>query len=71
MQISEEGESQSLLEDNLGLKATKKLLPLQKGDVVSTFADANLIKSWINFKPNIKIKKGIKLFTNWYLKYYQ
>ncbi len=61
----------SLLEKNLGKKADKKLLPLQKGDVLSTFANTKLIESWINFKPNTKIDQGIKLFTKWYLNYYK
>lgn len=57
------------IENECGVKAIENLMPMQAGDVPSTFADVdNLIKS-IDFKPNTSIEKGIKNFVKWYKKY--
>ena len=58
------------IEDNLGIKAKKELLPLQPGDVPSTFSDCTSLESYINYKPNTSIKDGIKKFISWYRKFY-
>ena len=50
----------SAIEDELGIKAKKELVPIQPGDVKATSADTKLLESWINFKPNTKIKYGVK-----------
>jgi UDP-glucuronate 4-epimerase len=58
------------IENVLGKKAKKEFLPLQPGDVPSTFADVQDLESDIGFKPNTPIKKGIEKFMEWYLDYY-
>ena len=58
------------IEKVLGKKAKKEFLPLQPGDVPSTFADVQDLESDIGFKPNTPIKKGIEKFMDWYLDYY-
>ena len=60
----------SLLEDELGIKAKKKLLPIQPGDVEKTQSDLNKIDSWIGYKPKINFKDGIKKFIDWYISFY-
>ncbi len=55
------------IEDVLGKKAKKEFLPMQPGDVPSTFADVQDLESDIGFKPNTPIKKGIEKFMEWYL----
>jgi UDP-glucuronate 4-epimerase len=60
-----------LIEKNLGMKAKKKLLPLQPGDVPSTFADISESKRDLKFKPTTQIKEGIPKFISWYKKYYK
>ena len=60
-----------LIEKNLGIKAKKKLLPLQPGDVPSTFADISESKRDLKFKPSTQIKEGIPKFISWYKKYYK
>ncbi len=60
----------TLLENNLGKKAKMNFLELQKGDVVSTFADINKIKDWINFSPTTNIEDGVNKFCEWYKKIY-
>ncbi len=58
------------IENVLGKKAKKEFLPMQPGDVPSTFADVQDLESDIGFKPNTPIKKGIEKFMEWYLEYY-
>ena len=45
-------------------------MPLQPGDVISTHADINKLKNWIDFTPNTSLKSGIKKFVEWYKAYY-
>ena len=59
----------NLIEKELKLKAYKKFLPLQKGDIRKTLANINNLKK-IGYKPKIGPKKGIKNFVNWYKNYY-
>ncbi len=59
-----------LLEKAFGTKAIKKFLPMQKGDVLNTAADINLLKNWVNYKPQIKVEDGVKKFVNWYKTYF-
>ncbi len=60
----------SILEDELGMEADKKLLPLQPGDVIETCSDITDLMQDTGFKPETDIFKGIKKFVNWYKKYY-
>jgi len=58
------------IEIQLKKKAFKKFLPIQKGDVGSTFASKKKLFKAIKFSPKTSIKLGIKKFINWYLDYY-
>jgi UDP-glucuronate 4-epimerase len=59
------------IENALGKKAEKNLLPMQPGDVVATWADVgNLIKDF-NYNPNTPLNKGIATFVEWYKEYYK
>ena len=60
-----------VIENNLNKKAEKKYLPLQPGDVVSTYADIEKAKRILNWQPKIKIKDGIEKFIKWYEGYYK
>lgn len=60
-----------LLEENLGKKAVKNFLPMQKGDVVSTFADIDKSRSELGFAPKISIESGILRFVEWYKQYFK
>ena len=59
------------IEKELGKKARKRYLPIQKGDVPETFADINHSKDKLGFNPKIGIEEGIKRFTRWYSSYYK
>lgn len=59
------------LEKSIGLKAFRKLMPMQPGDVSSTAANTNELKNWVNFKPNTSVLDGIENFVSWYRDYYK
>ena len=59
------------IENNLGKKADMILEEMQPGDVKETYANTELLKKFISFKPNTSIDKGIKEFIKWYLEYYK
>ena len=60
-----------VLEDCLGIKANKNMLPIQMGDVPATYADVDDLIKDVGFKPNTPIEKGIESFVNWYKSYYK
>ncbi len=60
-----------VLEDCLGVKAEKNLLPLQPGDVPDTYADVEDLVKDVDYKPDTPIEKGIERFVRWYRNYYQ
>jgi UDP-glucuronate 4-epimerase len=60
-----------VLENCLGRKAEKNLLPLQPGDVPDTYADvADLVRD-VDYMPSTSIEEGIANFVDWYREYYQ
>ncbi len=59
-----------LLENYLGKKAKKNLLPLQPGDVPEAEADVKDLEQF-GFKPSITVEVGIPRFVDWYRSYYQ
>jgi UDP-glucuronate 4-epimerase len=60
-----------VIEDCLGRKAEKNLLPLQDGDVPDTYADAADLRTAVGYQPDTTIELGIRNFIDWYLDYYQ
>jgi len=58
------------IENNLGIKAKKELLPMQPGDVPATFSDCTSLESFINYKPSTSIEDGIRKFITWYKEFY-
>ena len=59
------------IEDALGMKATRNLLPMQPGDVPATFADIEQLDAAVGFRPSTPIKIGIQHFVDWYRNYYK
>ncbi len=58
------------IETKLGKVAKKEMLPMQDGDVQSTYADASGLKENFNYKPSISLEQGIEKFIDWYREYY-
>ncbi len=59
-----------LIEECLGKKAQKNLLPMQPGDVKATFADIEHAQAKLGFIPKTKIHEGVPRFINWYKSYF-
>lgn len=59
-----------VIESEMGVSAKKNFLPLQPGDVLSTYADVNELMRDVGFKPSTSIEMGIKHFVQWYKGYY-
>ena len=57
-----------VLEECLGRKAEKNLLPMQLGDVEATWADVDDLSREVGFKPATPIEVGLKKFVDWYHK---
>ncbi len=60
-----------VLEDCLGRKAQKNLLPLQPGDVPDTYADVRDLVEDVGYKPDTSVERGVANFVAWYRDYYQ
>ncbi|MBS1544533.1 MAG: NAD-dependent epimerase [Bacteroidetes bacterium] len=59
-----------IIENKLGVKALKNLLPMQDGDVESTYADIEDLERIIGFKPSTPLETGIGNFVDWFRAYY-
>jgi UDP-glucuronate 4-epimerase len=60
-----------VLEDCLGKKAVKNLLPMQDGDVLATYAAVEDLTRDTGFKPETSLEVGLDRFVEWYRSYYQ
>jgi UDP-glucuronate 4-epimerase len=60
-----------LLEEAIGKKAKRELLPMQPGDVPATYADISDLMRAVDFKPSMPIAEGIKRFVAWYRAYHR
>ena len=58
------------IEQELGRKAERQLLPLQKGDVPDTFADVSELVAAVNYKPATPVATGVARFVQWYREYF-
>ena len=58
------------IERCLNKKAVREYLPLQPGDVPSTFADVSALEAAVGYKPTTTIEDGVKQFVDWYREYY-
>ena len=60
-----------VLEECLGIKAKKNMLPLQPGDVPATYADVDDLVHDVGYKPDMTVEQGIAAFVDWYRDYYK
>ena len=58
-----------VVENILGIKSKRTLMPLQDGDVLETYADISRIKNDVFYEPKVDIQTGMKKFVEWYLMY--
>lgn len=60
-----------VLEENLGIKAIKNMLPMQPGDVAATWADVDKLRDAVGYQPTTTVEDGVKRFVEWYREYYK
>ena len=58
------------IEDCLGRKAERNMMPMQPGDVPATWADATLLQRLTGYRPETDIRDGIARFVAWFREYY-
>jgi UDP-glucuronate 4-epimerase len=60
-----------IIENNLGIKAIKKYLPMQMGDIQETHASIELLENIVGKRKYTPLPEGISKFISWYKKYYE
>lgn len=60
-----------ILERIIGKQAVRNFLPLQAGDLTTTYADMHEFSISFDWKPATSIEQGIQYFVTWYKSYYQ
>ena len=58
------------IEQSLNKKAIRNYMPMQKGDVTKTWANASLLQNLTGYSPKTNFKEGIAHFVKWYREYY-
>lgn len=58
-----------LLEEGLGKKAVKEMMPMQMGEVRETYADISKSQQMLGFQPSMALEEGIRRFLEWYRAY--
>lgn len=59
-----------MIEELLGKKAEKIMLPMQPGDVKSTYADVSALMRDVGYQPSTRLEDGLASFVSWYKDYY-
>ena len=59
------------IEVAIGTTATKRMLPIQPGDMHSTSADTRALQAWVDFSPAMPVTTGVQRFVDWYRSFYR
>jgi UDP-glucuronate 4-epimerase len=59
------------IERGLGAPAKRRLIPMQKGEVPTTWASPTLLRHLIDYVPATGVDAGVKAFIDWYRGYYR
>jgi len=59
-----------LLEENIGKKANKNYLPMQIGEIETTYADTSALRELTGYSPSTDLEEGIRKFASWYKSYH-
>ena len=68
--LQEELVRAGVLPEDFDFEAHKQLVPMQPGDVPTTYADATALERDFGFTPKITLREGLRKFAEWYKKYY-
>jgi nucleoside-diphosphate-sugar epimerase len=69
--LQEELVRAGVLPKDFDFDAHKKLVPMQPGDVPTTYADATALERDFGFTPKITLREGLRKFAEWYADYYK
>ncbi len=64
------GDFIAAIEQAVGREAQKNMLPMQPGDVPATWADTDLLRALIGFRPTTPMADGVRAFVKWYMEFY-
>ena len=68
--LQEELVRAGVLPQDFDFEAHKKLVPMQPGDVPTTYADATALERDFGFTPKITLREGLRKFAEWYAAFY-
>ena len=68
--LQEELVAAGVLPPDYDFDSHKQLVPMQPGDVPTTYADASALERDFGFKPRIPLRTGLRNFARWYKEYY-
>jgi len=69
--LQEELVRSGVLPQNFDFEAHKELVPMQPGDVPTTYADATALERDFGFTPKITLREGLRKFAEWYYDFYK
>ena len=69
--LQEELVSAGVLPQDYDFDAHKELVPMQPGDVPTTYADSTALERDFGFTPKITLREGLRKFAQWYKSYYK
>ncbi len=69
--LQEELVRAGVLPKDYDFEAHKQLVPMQPGDVPTTYADATALERDFGFTPKITLREGLRKFAEWYKGYYK
>lgn len=59
------------IEETLGTKAQMQMMPMQQGDVYTTYADTTQLERDLGYRPHVTLGEGIARFVEWYRDYFR
>lgn len=69
--LQEELVRAKVLPEDFDFEAHKELVPMQPGDVPTTYADATALERDFGFRPTITLRQGLRSFAEWYKEFYR
>lgn len=60
-----------VLPEDYDFEAHKQLVPMQPGDVPTTYADTSALERDFGFKPSTSLREGLRKFAEWYASFYK
>lgn len=68
--LQEELVRAGVLPTDYDFESHKELVPMQAGDVPTTYADTSALEQDIGFRPQTSLRDGLRRFAEWYHSFY-